>query len=401
MRFALTVSLLCPEFPLTPVVTNIASKDASIAIQWSHDNVCFEDSSFNYIITWESASGGGPRREMRTAARNITMVTNTRQTFIVRIRAVGSDGMAEHRSKEVYWQITAGLPAVYGLDHEPCFGRSYVLVCEHDYSGQLIWRVGEDKQPITDNDTRYTISSNTLEIHNTSEVVSEESEVYYCSVELATGTTVTGSAHLLRPLSYPLKPDSLSVTSDYYSVMVAWKQSSRCFEEFQLTHEVQWKKKSETGWSSSVLPSSTSQHTISGLTAATSYDVQLRVLATDVHSSTVSFSHFSTSSIVTLSEPLVISFGVVGSFLLFISTIMLTALVIACICLKCSALMKSGNQEDGLTASDKDNHHHHIPPDRGRSTPANTAQRDDFERIANPSYQPFEMCHEKVTYSNL
>ena len=94
-----------------------------------------------------------------------------------------------------------GLPAVYGLDHEPCFGRPYVLVCEHDYSGQLIWRAGEDKQPITDNDTRYTISSNTLEIHNTSDVVSEESEVYYCSVKLTTGTTVTGSAHLLRPLS--------------------------------------------------------------------------------------------------------------------------------------------------------------------------------------------------------
>jgi hypothetical protein len=104
---------------------------------------------------------------------------------------------------------------------------------------------------------------------------------------------------------------------------------------------------------------------------------------------------------VTLSEPLVISFGVVGSFLFFISTIMLTALITVCVCLKCSALMKSRNQEDGLTASDKDDHHHHIPPDRGRSTPANTTQRDDFERIANPSYQPFEMCHEKVTYSNL
>jgi hypothetical protein len=263
--------------------------------------VCFEDSSFNYIVTWESAGGGGPSREVSAAARNITMVTSTRQTLIVRIRAVGSDGMAEHRSKEVYLQITAGLPAVYGLDHEPCFGRSYVLVCEHDYSGQLIWRVGEDKQPITDNDTRYTISSNTLEIHNTSDVVSEESEVYYCSVKLTTGTTVTGSAHLLRPLSYPLKPDSLSVTSDSYSVSVVWKQSSRCFEHLQLTYEVQWKRKSETEWSSSALPSSTTQHTISGLTAATSYDVQLRVLATDVHSSTVSFSHFSTSSIVTLS----------------------------------------------------------------------------------------------------
>ena len=94
-----------------------------------------------------------------------------------------------------------GLPAVYGLSDEPCFGRSYVLVCEYDYSGQLIWRAGEEKLPITGSDIRYTTSSTTLEIHNTSDVVSEESEVYYCSVEFATGTTVTGSAHDLRPLS--------------------------------------------------------------------------------------------------------------------------------------------------------------------------------------------------------
>jgi hypothetical protein len=37
---------------------------------------------------------------------------------------------------------------------------------------------------------------------------------------------------------------------------------------------------------------------------------------------------------------LIISFGVVGSFLLFISTIMLTALVIVCLCLKCCLIVK-------------------------------------------------------------
>ena len=74
----------------------MVSKDASIAIQWSHDTVCFEDSSFHYIVTWESAGGGGPSREMRTTEREVTMVTSTRQTSIVSIRAVGSNGMAEY-----------------------------------------------------------------------------------------------------------------------------------------------------------------------------------------------------------------------------------------------------------------------------------------------------------------
>ena len=97
-----------------------------------------------------------------------------------------------------------------------------------------------------------------------------------------------------------LKPDVLSVIPSTYNLTVAWKQSSRCFEQFQLTHEVQWKKKGDTEWASYVLPSSTTQLTISGLAAATSYDVRVRAVGTDVESSTITFSHFSSSSIGTL-----------------------------------------------------------------------------------------------------
>ena len=70
--------------------------------------MCFEDSSFHYIVTWESAGGGGPSREMRTTEREVTMATSTRQTSIVSIRAVSSNGMAEYRSKDVNVQVTAG-----------------------------------------------------------------------------------------------------------------------------------------------------------------------------------------------------------------------------------------------------------------------------------------------------
>ena len=33
--------------------------------------------------------------------------------------------------------------------------------------------------------------------------------------------------------------------------------------------------------------------------------------------------------------------------------------------------------------------------------PSNSTGRREFERIANPSYEPLEMCREKLTYSNL
>ena len=86
----------------------MVSKDTSITIQWSHDTACFEDSTFHYIVTWESA-GGGPSREVCTADKNITMlVASTRQTSNVTLTAVGSDRMQEYQSKNVYLQVTAG-----------------------------------------------------------------------------------------------------------------------------------------------------------------------------------------------------------------------------------------------------------------------------------------------------
>ena len=90
---------------------------------------------------------------------------------------------------------------MYGLDDKPCYDRSYALVCEHQYSGGSVWLVGEDQEPITRNSSLYTVSSTTLEIHNTSKAVSEGSEVYHCRVDLPTGTTVRGSGYILNPLS--------------------------------------------------------------------------------------------------------------------------------------------------------------------------------------------------------
>ena len=90
---------------------------------------------------------------------------------------------------------------MYGLDDQPCYDRSYALVCEHRYSGGSVWLVGEDKVPITQSSSLYTVSSTTLEIHNTSKAVSEGSEVYHCSVDLPMGTTVRGSGYILSPLS--------------------------------------------------------------------------------------------------------------------------------------------------------------------------------------------------------
>ena len=64
-----------------------------------------------------------------------------------------------------------------------------------------MWLVGEDQVPITQSSSLYTVSSPTLEIHNTSKAVSEGSEVYHCHVDLPTGTTVRGSGYILSPLS--------------------------------------------------------------------------------------------------------------------------------------------------------------------------------------------------------
>ena len=59
--------------------------------------------------------------------------------------------------------------------------------------------------------------------------------------------------------------------------------------------------------------------------------------------------------------------------------------------------------KDDLSTSSKEHHKMHMSPEHGRSSPANSTEGNDFqiERIVNPSYLPFEMCHEKVTYSNL
>ena len=102
---------------------------------------------------------------------------------------------------KIYPTVFIGLPSVYGLDDQPCYDRSYALVCEHQYSGWVVWLVGEDPEPISQSSSLYTVSSTTLEIHNTSKAVSEDSEVYHCRVDLPTGTTVRGSGYILSPLS--------------------------------------------------------------------------------------------------------------------------------------------------------------------------------------------------------
>ena len=100
----------------------------------------------------------------------------------------------------------------------------------------------------------------------------------------------------------PLKPEITSVKSGLYEITVAWKQSSHCYEQFQFTHEVQWKKESETEWSHSTLQPPGTEHTISGLSAATSYIIRVRAAAVDPKSSdTTLYSHFTEHTTVTSS----------------------------------------------------------------------------------------------------
>ena len=108
----------------------------------------------------------------------------------------------------------------------------------------------------------------------------------------------------------PLKPEITSVNSSSYDITVAWKQSSHCYEQFQFTHEVQWKKESETEWSHSTLQPPGTEHTISGLSAATSYNIRVRAVAVDPKSSdTTLYSHFveqniaTSSGVLTASDP--------------------------------------------------------------------------------------------------
>ena len=123
----------------------------------------------------------------------------------------------------VYFISHVGIPKEYGLDNKPCYNRSYALVCEHRYSGGSVWLVGEDQVPITQSSSLYTVSSPTLEIHNTSKAVSEGSEVYHCSVDLPTGTTVRGSGYILSPLSECVLSISSLCTHFFYKGI--WKSS--------------------------------------------------------------------------------------------------------------------------------------------------------------------------------
>ena len=106
----------------------------------------------------------------------------------------------------------------------------------------------------------------------------------------------------------PLKPEITSVKSGSYDITVAWKQSSLCYEQFQFTHEVQWKKESETEWSHSTLRSPATKRIISGLSAATSYNIQVRAAAVDPKfSHTTHYSQFTEQNIVTSSGVLTFS----------------------------------------------------------------------------------------------
>ena len=106
----------------------------------------------------------------------------------------------------------------------------------------------------------------------------------------------------------PLKPEITSVNSGSYDITVAWKQSLHCYEQFQFTHEVQWKKESETEWSHSTLQPPGTKHTISGLSAATSYNIRVRAVAVDPKSSKATlYSHFTEHRTVTSSGVLTTS----------------------------------------------------------------------------------------------
>ena len=93
---------------------------------------------------------------------------------------------------------------MYGLDDPPCFMRLYALVCEHHYNGSITWMSGENSVPILQSDTRYTMNSRILEIHNTSDVVDNSNKVkeqfFLCRITLPTGTFVIGNKYTLRPL---------------------------------------------------------------------------------------------------------------------------------------------------------------------------------------------------------
>ena len=98
---------------------------------------------------------------------------------------------------------------MYGLDDPPCFKRFYALLCEHHYNGSIMWMSGENSVPILQSDTRYTMKSRILEIHNTSDVVDNlnkvKRQIFLCHVTLPTGTFVAGNEYTLMPLGEGMK----------------------------------------------------------------------------------------------------------------------------------------------------------------------------------------------------
>ena len=106
-----------------------------------------------------------------------------------------------------------GLPSLHGLDDPPCFKRSYVLLCEHHYHGNVTWLSGDNPAPIHPNDNRYTMNSKTLEIHNTSDVIDNSEKIrreyFTCRVILLSGTFVTGNKFTLKPLGEYFNNESM------------------------------------------------------------------------------------------------------------------------------------------------------------------------------------------------
>ena len=96
-----------------------------------------------------------------------------------------------------------------------------------------------------------------------------------------------------------MTPQITSLKPDSYKVTITWQQLPRCFEQFLFVHEVQWKEESQSEWSTYTLQLSATQYTITGLTAATSYNIQLRAKA--MTTSSVHFSNFTKYSAITSS----------------------------------------------------------------------------------------------------
>ena len=90
----------------------------------------------------------------------------------------------------------------------------------------------------------------------------------------------------LKSIDRPMVPKVTSLSSDPYKITLTWDHSSLCFEQYSFSQEIQWKKNIDSKWSSYIAePSDAGRYTITGLTAATLYDVQVRAVAMSVRSS--------------------------------------------------------------------------------------------------------------------